>query len=378
MTRLRLLTIGRSYTVGMNRRLAHALAEVGGATWDVTCVAPRSLPGDYGPLRFATESGEPCRVYDLPVLWAGRPHTLGYRDLPPLLAFDLVHAWEEPFVLAGWQIGRASRGVPFVFTTCQNLGKWYPPPFSWFERSTVTRAAGWTGIGETVVETLLKRPGYADRPHAAIPLGVDRSHFRPDRVSGLTLRTTLGWTEPGPPVIGYLGRFVPEKGLDQVMKLVEQFGPRCRALLVGGGPLTEAVQRWGASQGERVRVVTGVIHAEVPRYLNAMDLLLAPSRTTPRWREQFGRMIVEAMACGIPVIGSDSGEIPRVIQSAGIIVPEADDHAWQEAVGRLIENPNLRQEYAGRGLERARHFDWSVVAGEMLQLFEKARDEGRQ
>ena len=55
-----------------------------------------------------------------------------------------------------------------------------------------------------------------------------------------------------------------------------------------------------------------------------MDLLCAPSRTTPRWREQFGRMLIEAMACGVPVIASPSGEIPYVVGDAGVLVPEGD------------------------------------------------------
>src|SRR5207248_3079132 len=109
--------------------------------------------------------------------------------------------------------------------------------------------------------------------------------------------------------------------------------------------------QWARRHGKRVRVVTGVRHADVPRYLNAMDILCAPSQTTPHWREQFGRMLVEAFACGVPVIGSDSGEIPYVIDKSGLIVAETDEPAWRKALTELVESPTRRRELVARGLD---------------------------
>ena len=94
-----------------------------------------------------------------------------------------------------------------------------------------------------------------------------------------------------------------------------------RALWVGGGAMEGMLRDWAARHGDRVRIVTGVGHDRVPGYLNAMDLLAAPSQTTPRWKEQFGRMLLEAMAAGVPVVASDSGEIPHVVKDAGRVVP---------------------------------------------------------
>src|SRR5207245_4143431 len=103
---------------------------------------------------------------------------------------------------------------------------------------------------------------------------------------------------------------------------------------------------WASHQGDRVRVTTGVRHAQVPRYLNAMDVLCAPSQTTSHWREQFGRMLVEAFACGVPVVGSDSGEIPYVINGSGLVVGEADEAGWRQARTDLLESPTRRSEVA--------------------------------
>ena len=70
----------------------------------------------------------------------------------------------------------------------------------------------------------------------------------------------------------------------------------------------------------------------MPDYLNAMDMMCAPSETAPNWREVFGRMIVEAFACGVPIIASNSGEIPRVVADAGRIVSEHSPDELAEAI----------------------------------------------
>ena len=103
-----------------------------------------------------------------------------------------------------------------------------------------------------------------------------------------------------------------------------------------------------------------------------MDILAAPSRTTSRWREQVGRMLIEAMACGVPVVGSGSGEIPYVVGDAGVIVPEADNVAWTNALGELLDSPGQRKELAQRGLQRAvTEFAWPVVASRHLDFFDE-------
>ncbi|MCH8258470.1 MAG: glycosyltransferase, partial [Proteobacteria bacterium] len=129
---------------------------------------------------------------------------------------------------------------------------------------------------------------------------------------------SLGLNEP---MIGYIGRLVKAKGLDLLMHALLKVQGEWSLLVLGSGPYKDSIESWAARHGlqDRVRVLL-VKHDDVPRYLGAMDMLVAPSQTTPSWKEQFGRMVIEAFACGVPVIGSDSGEIPRVIDDAGIVV----------------------------------------------------------
>jgi glycosyltransferase involved in cell wall biosynthesis len=141
---------------------------------------------------------------------------------------------------------------------------------------------------------------------------------------------------------------------------------------VGSGPLESDLRAWSRRHGDNVRIETAVQHHQVPRYLNAMDLLCAPSQATAHWREQFGRMLIEAFACGVPVVGSDSGEIPHVIADAGLIVGERDVDGWTDAVARLLADPALRAELARRGRRRAAgSFAWPIVARRHLEFFEE-------
>jgi glycosyltransferase involved in cell wall biosynthesis len=143
-------------------------------------------------------------------------------------------------------------------------------------------------------------------------------------------------------------------------------------MLVGEGRMEAEVREWARRHQGRVRVVTGAAHADVPDYLNAMDLLCAPSQTTARWREQFGRALIEAFACGIPVVGSDSGEIPYVVRDAGVIVAEADHEGWVRELEALLGSPMRRAELSSRGLDRARsEYGWAIVARKHLEFFEE-------
>ena len=139
--------------------------------------------------------------------------------------------------------------------------------------------------------------------------------------------------------------------------------------------MEQRVREWASRYDGRVQVVTGAPHAEAADYLNAMDVLCAPSQTTVKWREQFGRMLIEAFACGVPVLASDSGEIPYVVQDAAVVAGEKDVAAWTEELGRLLENPSLRAKLSAAGLERARsQYAWPRVAARHLEFFDELID----
>ena len=105
--RRRLLTIGHSYCVAVNRRLAHEMAREGGQDWEVTAVAPEFFHGDLRPIRTERISGELCRLETVPAFLSNRIHFFFYgRKLREILSrpWDVVHCWEEPYIVAGGQI----------------------------------------------------------------------------------------------------------------------------------------------------------------------------------------------------------------------------------------------------------------------------------
>jgi len=376
----KILMLGHSYVVSLNRRLCRELAIAGGDRVEVTVAAPASFQGDMGPIQLSAGAEEPYQLVPVPVHLAKKVHVFRYsRRLKQLLSstpWDVVHAWEEPYILASAQVAyHTPRTSRLVYSSFQNLSKVYPPPFRQFERYCLKRASGWTAFGETIAETLRDRAGYRDRPMRTIPLGVDLKVFQPDESARRAILQTLGWSEPGPPVVGFLGRFVPQKGIDLLCRALDQLAPGSwRMLWVGGGPMEGSLRAWAGRHGDRVRVVTGVGHDAVNGYLNAMDLLAAPSQTTPRWKEQFGRMLLEAMATGLPVVASDSGEIPHVVADAGRIVPEADEAAWVSTLQTLLDSPALRRELGDRGRARVRDvYDWAIVARDYLDFFHQLR-----
>ncbi|HKY04074.1 MAG TPA: glycosyltransferase family 4 protein [Blastocatellia bacterium] len=372
----RVLSIAHSYSVALNRRLAHEMALTGRGEWEVTAAAPSFFRGDLRPIELEPFPGEASRLEPVRARLTAHIHVMTYgRRLKELLEtdWDVVHCWEEPYILAGGQVARwTSRQSKLIFATFQNISKQYPPPFNLIERYSISRASGWIAFGNTVEEALVERRGYSAIRRRVIPPGVDLARFYPDAEARERIRRELGWGAGKEAVIGYLGRFVPEKGLSVLTGALDRIGRPWRALFVGEGPLEHSLRDWAARYPERVRVVTGVKHAEVPQYLNAMDVLCAPSQTTRRWREQLGRMLIEAFACGVAVICSRSGEIPNVVGDAGLVIGEKDEAEWAASIDRLIEDTALRSDLAGRGLEHARaRYAWPVVARKHLDFFDE-------
>jgi glycosyltransferase involved in cell wall biosynthesis len=190
------------------------------------------------------------------------------------------------------------------------------------------------------------------------------------------MRSRLGWPAHAP-VVGFSGRFVAQKGIRTLCDALSRATGDWRALFVGGGPLEQDLRRFAASRPGRVHVETGVAHSDMPQWLSAMTVLCAPSQTTATWREQFGRMLIEAMASGVALIASDSGEIPHVVGDAGVILPERETAQWTAAIESMLQDEKRRQELVQRGLERAaRRFAWPVVARRHLEFFETVL-EGR-
>ncbi len=173
-------------------------------------------------------------------------------------------------------------------------------------------------------------------------------------------------------MIGFAGRLVEQKGVLDLLEAAAGMPGPWRLRLIGAGPL-EAHLRARARAlgvGDRLELVGSIPSSAMPEALRGLDLLALPSRTQPNWKEQFGRVLVEAMSCGVPVVGSSSGEVPQVIGQAGLVVPEGNVGALRESLGRLLSDTTLREKLARAGRARVlERFTQRQVAEETVQVY---------
>lgn len=382
---VRLLTISHSYVVALNRRLASSVAEASNGRYDVTVVAPEFFHGDLRPIPLERRADEThISLIPIPVFGSKHAQVFVYGTrLKGVLrrGWDLVHCWEEPYVLSGAQIAHwTAASTPLVYATFQNIAKQYPPPFGYLERRSLRRASGLISFGHTVAEVQTARIDAARSGHPrtfvhdVVPLGVDTAMFSPDPLARAEIRGSLGLSDTDGPVVLYMGRFVPEKGLAVLMAAltaVAQARVAHQVVMLGGGPMEASLRTWASAHPHPVRILTSVGHDDVPRHLRAGDILVAPSETRPNWREQLGRMLLEGFASGLAVIGSDSGEIPHVIGDAGVVVPEGDVPAWTAAIQQLLTNTERRSDLSRRGRARAESvYAWDRVGRRLVDVFD--------
>ncbi|NDJ51986.1 MAG: glycosyltransferase family 4 protein [Chloroflexi bacterium] len=263
---------------------------------------------------------------------------------------DILHIDEEPYNFATYHALRVARwsGTKALFFTWQNILRHYPPPFSQMER-WVLHHADYALAGTHDAARIWRDKGYGG-PMRVIPqFGVDPDLFSPDGASAATDRSF---------VIGYAGRLVPEKGLDVLIQAVGMLPGKWHLKLAGGGPQHDELQQMVGllNIGGSVSFVGPIPSTEMPDFFRSLDVFVLPSLTRPNWKEQFGRVLIEAMACGVPVIASDSGAIPEVLDDSGLVFPEGNVQLLRDALIVLMQNEAFRLHLAKLGRERVLKF----------------------
>ncbi len=285
---------------------------------------------------------------------------------------DILHIEEEPYNVVTLHTSLIGRmvGAKVVFVSWQNLFRRYPPPFSLFERLNYQIAAA--GIaGSQDAADILRRKGYPRHLEVIPQLGVDPDVFRP--------RETESSREL--PIIGYAGRLVPEKGTDLVIDALAHLTHRAQLHIIGDGSERLALEQRAASLGirDRVRFRGTVSPGEMPKALSELDILVVPSRTRRNWKEQFGRVIIEAMSCQVPIVGSDSGEIPHVIGEGGLIFPEGNVVLLARRLDELLASGEKRLEIGRLARERVLdHFTPDRIAERNYSLYQMLLPNGKR
>jgi glycosyltransferase involved in cell wall biosynthesis len=312
-----------------------------------------------------------------PVTWGLRKNSLRnvthiYTRIKEILRSskpDIIELWEEPFSLVSahtvFCAKRVKNPVKVIFFSAQNIHKRYPFPFCSFEKYTY-KNSNYAFLMNNEAAAILQVKGY-NKEFLVLPLGVDPEIFCRRDVS--SLRKKLGIRDF---VVGFVGKITKQKGILELVKAVSQINREIQLLIVGNGDAKGEMEHLLKLLGlqERTLVIEAVPHSQVPDYLNCMDVLVSPSITLPNLREQFGRVIIEGMACEVPVIGSDSGEIPVTIGEAGLIFKEGDVADLKDKIEALIRNRSLRDTLSGKGRKRVlENFSWRVIAKKQHQVY---------
>ena len=388
---MRILVASHSYIVDLNCEKLRVLANLE-PNIEVTIVVPkRWKPGgvmkDVVETRFRQEGS--FRVVPISNFSQNNQGLLTFgADLIALMQEfrpDVIQVEQGSKSLAYAQMITLNRLLGLkaknLFFTWWNLPYTLKFPVSLLEAYNLRHTHGIV-VGNIDGEKILRDRGYQGAMSIMPQLGVDDALFRPQPQPKLAAQLGIS---PDDFVVGFVGRFVEEKGLLTLAKALAKLSDLpWKWLLLGRGALKETLLEQATRLGfaDRLIWVESVPHADVYRYINLMSTLVLPSETTYQfktltsagWKEQFGHVLIEAMACQVPVIGSDSGEIPNVIGEAGLVFPEGDEDALSDRLAQLISHPDRATELGQQGYQRAiAHYTNHALAKELLNFYRQLK-----
>lgn len=350
----RVLTISKPYVGKTYRKKLEDLAQFEDLEIGLVC------PLAWGSQSFEGDIHPKVRTYRLPIAFNGKNHFHFYYGLEAAIKDfrpDLLNIEEEHYSLVTFQAMRIAKalGVKPMFYTWQNIHKQYLWPFSAMERFNLNHAVAAVG-GNQESLAILRDKGFNGKMFHIPQMGVDLSSFKNtfiDEQEKRRRRRDLG-LDPHAFWLSYFGRIVPEKGICLAIEALARISPEhphVNLLIVGEGPNLTQLQNLAKNLNvsDRIKWISQIPSTDVYQWLSAMDTLVLPSLTTPRWKEQFGRILVEAMASTVVTVGSNSGEIPHVIGSNGLIFSEGQIEALAGAIKKLIQSPTYWHELAQTG-----------------------------
>jgi len=337
---------------------------------DVICVVPRIWP------EVGCESVLSPEIFPIVEVDVHRPgdvnrHSYIEVDAVAHLAVehgvDLVDLHEEPFSRAvGQLLPRLPADLPVVMYSAQNLDKRWPPPFRAYEQRSLARVQGFYPCSLQAA-SVLRGKGFGGliRP---IPLGYDELLYSGGHQSVMNGRFRMA----------LVGRMVPEKGIRDAVRVLADLRVKrsvdASLVLAGAGPALADGIRLAAELGvgDKVEARAWMGPPELAALYQETHVLLAPSRSTSTWAEQFGRMVLEAQASGCVVAGYDSGAIAEVAGDAAVLVEEGDVTGLADALSNLLGDAARLETHRQGGLALTRDRTWAHVADKQVELYKDA------
>lgn len=386
---MKVLMLSKACIVGAYQKKLEEMAAIPGVA--LTVVVPPSWNDPASPTLLEQAHLNGYEMIVTNILFNGQYHFHFYPQLWQIVRRvrpDIMHIDEEPYNLATFQamwLAKRFRARTVVFSW-QNLLKRYPPPFNWMERYVLGHTDALL-VGNREAETVWRHKGYQGLIDRIPQFGVDPNIYyrheraiRRGRMSVFKYRTAKRPTQPTL-AIGYIGRLVPEKGIEILLRAISQVVGPWTLNILGDGPDRERLEKmaYWLGIGPRVEFDPKLPSTRLPNYLSGLDVLVLPSITQSNWKEQFGRVLIEAMACGVIVVGSHSGAIPEVIGEAGLTFAENDIEALQDQLQRLTDDVALRDELRQRGRQRViDHYTQAAVARNTVTVYREILNSQRR
>ncbi len=348
----KVLVIGHTYIISANRGKLRHLNEL--MENDITVLCPfKWKEPDFGIKGFEPERRSSINFLTSPITGAmeARKYSFGLGALYKIIKEkkpDIVHLEAE----AGSLISLHVSIIKLIFRFKLVLFVWDNIPCAdWYYKSStafVYPFVNYLIAGSDQARVTAGRQGYNGAASVLPQLGIETGRVT-DAPSIDPWQDRMGFR------LGFVGRLKKKKGVHLLLKAMKE-APETLLTIVGDGDDKEYFIKLATSLEiiDRVRFIGQVPHKEVVKYIKGFDVLILPSISTTRWKEQFGHVLIEAMAAGKPVIGSDSGVIPDVIGNVGILFKEGDTRELLKAINSLVNDKNLVSEYGERGLERAK------------------------
>lgn len=370
---MRVLVVSHPAVVDVNQQVYLELVRRG---FHLSLVVPDRWRHDYSSVDISPRAlpGLEQALMPVPIVMPGREQRHLYLTrcgaLCDRLRPDVAFLEAEPYALAATQWGRAlaRRGIPFGVQCYENIDRPLPLPIRALRRRVLRDADFVAARSQTAAE--LVRAWGARGEVAIVPPAVPGWADAPGR----------GQRDGRAPFrVGYAGRLIESKGLVDLLEAVRRLPAPVELLLFGAGELRGALEGQEVP-GSRVRVLDGFSHDEMAGAYAQLDVLVLPSRTTPTWKEQFGRVLIEAAWCGVPVIGSDSGEIPWVIglTGGGLVFPEGDVGELAARLQELRADPAERARLGESGREAVARLFTVAAATDPLEVLLRGAVERAQ
>ncbi|MFN8457012.1 MAG: glycosyltransferase [Anaerolineae bacterium] len=383
---MKVLMLSKACIVGAYQKKLEELAAIDGI--ELTVVVPPSWDDARYPTRLEKVHTKGYELIVSEIVFNGNYHLHYYPKLKPIVRWvqpDVFHIDEEPYNLATFLAMRLARSVraKTVVFSWQNLYKRYPPPFNWMERYALNHADALLA-GNTESAQVWQLKGYQGPIHLIPQFGVDPSIYyrrerplRRGRVSVFKQRAVRPPTQPAL-VIGYVGRLVEEKGLEMLLQAVSGLSGPWTLQILGSGPERDRLEKMTQWLGISPRVTFDqkMPSTHLPHYFSGLDVLVLPSLTRPNWKEQFGRVLIEAMACDVLPVGARSGAIPEVIGEAGLTFAEGNVEELRLQLQRLIDDVAFREQLRQQGRQRVKaHYTQAAIARNTVKVYRQILGE---